>query len=83
MMKSCNRHGSVLKSQVESTLYFVAEWCSLEEMQALPGVCMLTCVWSRDRQWEKLLSDLDDQVLRDLSDDWQKYLGEKEECAAL
>ena len=57
----------------------MAEWVSLEEMKALQGVCMLTSVWAREGQYKELLSDLDDQVWRDLSDDWQKYLLEKEE----
>ena len=34
--------------------------------------------WARDS-----LSDLDDQVWRDQSDDWQKFLSEKEESPAL
>ena len=71
MMKISNRHSPVLKSQMESIRYFVAQWVSLGEMKALQGVCMPTSVWARERQYEELLSDLDDQVWRDLSDDWQ------------
>ena len=76
-MKINNRHSSVLKSQMESILHFVAECVSLEEMKALQGVCMLTSMWAGERQYEGLLSDLDDQVWRDLSDDLQKYLSKK------
>ena len=47
------------------------EWFSLEEMKAPQGVCMLTSVWAREWQKKELLSDLDDQVWRDLSDDWK------------
>ena len=38
---------------------------------------MLTSVWARERQHEELLSDLDDQVWRDLSDDWKKSVGKR------
>ena len=48
-------------------------------MKALKGVCMLTSVWASEWQYRELLSDSDDQVWRDLSDDWQKFLSEKEE----
>ena len=44
----------------------------LEEMKSLQGAGMLTSMRARERQYEELLSDLDDQVWRDLSDDWQK-----------
>ena len=33
----------------------------------------------REQQHEEIMYDLDDQVWKDLSDDWQKYLLEKEE----
>ena len=39
---------------------------------------MLTTVWAREWQYKELLSDLDDQVWTELSDDWQKFLSEKE-----
>ena len=80
MMKISNRHSSVLKSQMESILYFVAGWVSVEEMKALQGVCMLTSVRARERQH---LSDLDQQVWRDLSDDWQTDLLEKKKHRSL
>ena len=83
MMKISNRHSSVLESQMESILYFVAEWVSVKEMKALQGACMRTSMKARVRQYEELLSDLDDQVWRDLSDDWQKYLLDKEEIPVL
>ena len=34
------------------------------------GVCVLTSEW----QYKDVLIDIDDQVWRDLSDGWQKYL---------
>ena len=61
----------------------VAEWFSFEEMKALQGVCVLTSVWARDWQYQDFLSDLDDEVWRDLSDEWQKYLSGKEESLVL
>ena len=81
VMKISNRHSSVLKSQMESILNIVAEWVSLKEMNALQGACMLTSIRARERQCEELLTDLDDQVWRDLSSDWRKYLLGKESTA--
>ena len=51
---------------------FVAEWLSLEEMKALQGV--LTSVWAREWQFKDILNNFDDQVWKDLSEEWQKYL---------
>ena len=67
---------------MEGTMTLVAECYSLDEMKALQGVCMLTSVWARVAQYKELLSDLDDQVWRDLSGDKPKYLSEKEERSA-
>ena len=67
---------------MEGTVTLVAEWVSCEEMKALQGVCVLTSVCAREWQYKDFLSDLDDQVWRDLSDEWQKYLSEKEESPA-
>ena len=55
---------------MEFTTALVAEWFSFEEMKALPGVCVLTSVWAREWQFEDILSNVDDQVCRDLSDEW-------------
>ena len=52
---------------------------SFAEMKALQGACVLVPVSARDWQYKDFLSDLDFQVWRDLSDDWQKCLSEKEE----
>ena len=60
-----------LKGKMEGTKTMLAEWFSLEEMKALQGVCMLTSVSAREWQYKDFLSDLDDQVWRGLSDDWQ------------
>ena len=73
----------VLKGKMEGIMSLVAEWFSLEEMKVLQGVCMLTSVWAREWQYKDFFTDLDDQVWRDLSDDWQKYLSDKEESPAL
>ena len=50
---------------------------------ALQGACVLTSMRARERQYEELLSDLDNQVWKDLSNDWEGYLLEKEESFAL
>ena len=76
-------HSFALKSEMEGIMTLVAEWSSFEEMKALQSVCVLTSVWAREWQYKDFLTDLDDQVWRDLSDDWEKYLLEKEEDSAL
>ena len=58
----------------DGIMTLVAECVSFDEMKALQGVCVLTFVWAREWQYKDFLSDLDDQVWRDQSDDWQKYL---------
>ena len=69
---------------MEGTMTLVAEWFSLEEMKALQGDCVLTSVWAREWLYKDFLTDLDDQVWRDLSEDWQMYVSEtEEECPAL
>ena len=82
-MKINIRHGPGLKPQMESILSFAAEWVSVKEMKALRGACVLTSMRARERQHEELLSDLDNQVWKELSDDWQRYLLEKEKSSAL
>ena len=41
--------------------------------------CLPTNLKAREQQYEKLLSNMDDQVWKDLSNDWQGYLLENEE----
>ena len=79
-MQISTRCSHVLKGKMEGIMILVAEWYSLEEMKALQEVCTLTSVWAREWQHMELLSDLDDQMWRDLSDDWQKYLSEKKKA---
>ena len=56
---------------MEGIMTLVAEWLSGEEMKAIQGVCALMSVWAREWQFKDFLTDLDDQVWRDLSDDWK------------
>ena len=71
-MKMSSRHSSALKSQMEGIMNCVAEWFSLEEMQALQSVCVLTSVWARELQYRDILINFDGQVWKDLSEEWQK-----------
>ena len=68
-MKTDNRHNHELKPQMESILFFVAEWVSVKKMKTPQRACVLTSMKARERQYEELLSDLDDQVWRELSGD--------------
>ena len=68
---------------MEIILFLVAEWVSVKEMKAQQGACMRTSMVTRKQQCEALLSSLDDQVWKELSDDWQTYLLEKEESPTL
>ena len=68
---------------MESIWSFVAGWVSEKEMKALQGACVRISTMAREQQCEELLSNLDDQVWKDLSDDcWQRYLMEIEESPA-
>ena len=49
----------------------------------LQGVSVLTSVRAREWQYKNMLIDLNDHVWIDVSEDWQKYLSEKEESPAL
>ena len=62
---------------MESILSLVAEWVSGKEMKAPQGACMRTSTTAREQQYEEVLSNMDDQVWKELSDDWQTYLLEK------
>ena len=67
--KSNNLRSPELKPVMESILYFVAEWVSVDEMKALQGACMRTSTKARERQYRELLIDWDDQVWRDSLED--------------
>ena len=67
---------------MESILSLVAEWVSVKEMKALQDACVLTSTKAREWQYEELLSDLDNQVWKELSDVWQRHLLEKEKSPA-
>ena len=82
-MKISDHNSFVLLSQMEGIMSFLAEWSSLEEMNALQGVCVLTSVWAREWQYKDVLTEFDDQVWKDVSDKWQKYLSEIEESPVL
>ena len=64
-------------------MFFVAEWVSVKEMKALQSACMRTSTKAREQQYEELLSSWDEQEWKELSDDWPRYLLEKEESPAL
>ena len=67
---------------MESILSFVAGWVSVKEMKVLQGACVRTFMMASEQQYEELLSNLDDHLWKDLSDDWQKYRLEKEQSPA-
>ena len=77
-----NRHIPGLKPQIVTILFLAAGWVSVKEMKSIQGACMCTSTKARERQYDELLSDLDIQVWIELSDDWQRYLLEKEESQA-
>ena len=81
--KNNNRQRPRLKPQMQSILSLVARWVSEKEVKALQSACMRTSTMARDQQYEEILSDLDDNVWKDLSDDWQRDLLEEEDSPAL
>ena len=50
-------------------VHFVAEWVSVKELEALQ--CVLK---AREKEYEEFLSDRDDQVWKEMSEEWQRYL---------
>ena len=68
---------------MERIMNFVAEWLSLEEMNVLQGVSVLTSVWARAWQYKDILNDIDGLMCEDLSEDRQKHLPEGGESLAL
>ena len=67
---------------MEGIVYLVAEWISFTEMKALQSACVLVSVKAREKEYEEFLSYQDGQVLKDMSEEWQQYLMEKEEGPA-
>ena len=64
-------------------MYLAAEWISLAEMRALQSACMVVSIKARDKEYEEFLSDQDNQVWKEMSEEWQQYLMEKEESPAV
>ena len=63
---------------MEGTVYLVAEWISVKEMKALQSACMLVSMMAREKEYEEFLSDQDNQVWKEMSEEWQKYQMGKE-----
>ena len=55
----------------------VAEWISLTEMKELQNACMLVSMKAREKEYEEFLFYQDDQVWKEMSEEWQQYLTEK------
>ena len=60
--------------KMEGIAYLLAEWISVKEMKALQSACMLVSIKARAKEFEEFLSDLDNQVWKDMSEEWQRYL---------
>ena len=69
--------------KMESIENLVAEWISVKEMKALQSACMPVSLKAGEKEYAELLSDLDYQVSKEMSEEWQKYLVGKEESPAL
>ena len=64
------KHRPEIQPKMESIVYLVAEWISLKEMKALQSVCLSPK--RRDKEYEEFLSDQDNQVWKEMSEEWQK-----------
>ena len=73
----------VFQPKMESIVYLVAEWISFREMKALQSACMLVSIKAREKKYEEFLSDVDNQVWKEMSEEWQQYLMGKEESPAM
>ena len=47
-------------------------------MKALQSACMFVSTKARENEYEEYLSDLDNQVWKEVSEEWQRYLMGKE-----
>ena len=68
-----SRHRSLESHpEMESTVYLVAEWVSGKKMEPLQSVCMLVSIKSREKENEEFLSDPNDQVWKEMSEERQR-----------
>ena len=49
------------------------------EMKALQSASVLVSTKAREKEYEEFLSDLDNQVWKEMSEEWQRHLMGKEE----
>ena len=72
------------KCMMEGVMTLAAEWFPFEEDQGAAR-CLRAdvCLGQRIGQYKDFLTDLDDQVWRDQSADWQQYLSEKRRTSRL
>ena len=59
--------------KMESTVYLVAAWISFREMKAPHSVCTHASTKARNKENEEFLSDQDNQVWKEMSEEWQQY----------
>ena len=52
-------------------------------MRALQSACTLVSMKAREKEYEEFLSCQDDQICKEMSQEWQQYLMEKEESPAV
>ena len=69
--------------KMEGIVYLVAEWISVKEMKALQSGCMVVSIKAREKEYEEFLSDLDNQVWKEMLEEWQRYLMGIEESPAM
>ena len=48
-------------------------------MKALQSACMLVSIQAREKEYDEFLSDQDNQVWKEMPEEWQQYLMGKEE----
>ena len=68
---------------MERIMYLAAEWISLTEMKELQSACMLVSTKAREKGYEEFLSYQDGQIWKEMSEECQQYLTEKEESPAM
>ena len=82
-MKNKNPRSHESQPRMERTMHLVAEWISLTEMKELQSACMLVSMRAREKVYEEFLSYQDGQIRKEMSEEWQQYLTEKEESPAM
>ena len=82
-MRISKKNSHEFQPKMESAVCFVAKWISVKAMKASQSACMLVSIKAREKEYEEFLSDPDNQVWKEMSEERQRYKMGKEESPAM